>query len=316
MIRYSPPIRCCTARLGRSDLPLLRRRAARTASRCGAPTARRPAPACSPISSPGPCSSFPSPPSARGDTVLLFADDRRARPRPWISDGSSARDGAAVGHPSPVLRIAQPLRGSVPPIGNAFVFAATDGAHGSSSGRATGPRPGRRCYRTSAGTCSSTPENLHRLGRAPLLHCQRQRTWARAVGDAARSHRLFAELSGSAHAVADAASHAAADLDSGRVLPTLHRRRYRRAARRRYCYAPGDAADLRVPQRRSASGEPGDQVEIDVRFRTGGLAGGRRSARSSRRPILPFRRSEGWKTDCAVPIPRATRTIPSSAIHS
>ncbi len=79
---------------------------------------------------PGPASSTPEAAASRGDTVLLFADDGANGLEPWISNGSAA--GTMLVADVQAGPLGSRTRNDEPPtvIGNLFLFAASDGAHG------------------------------------------------------------------------------------------------------------------------------------------------------------------------------------------
>lgn len=114
---------------------------------------------------PGPASSIPEAAAARSDVVLFFADDGAHGLEPWISNGSAAGNVLVADVQAGPLgsRARNDERPAV--VGNVFVFAASDGAHGLELWRSDGTAAGTVSVQDIApDTRSSSPNHFTQSG--------------------------------------------------------------------------------------------------------------------------------------------------------
>jgi ELWxxDGT repeat protein len=250
----------------------------------------------------GASNSFPSSAATRGDRVLFFADDGEHGREPWLSDGSAAGTVLLADiQPGP---FGSRDRWDPEPkaIGNAFVFAAADGAHGFELWQSDGTASGTTMVQDIASDArSSTPQSFIVSGDHLFF----------TANDNVHGRELWA-MPLAAIACAPNCPDPRTPSPTprrtprpiwtpGEVLPTYTPTPFpTRATTPQHCFAPGDGEDCVFLNVGSASGEPGDVVEIDVRFRTGGLpvAGVQLDLLSS--DDLPFVPGDDGKPVCHV----------------
>ena len=222
---------------------------------------------------PGPGSSFPSGGATRGDRVLFFADDGEHGPEPWISDGTPA--GTALVSDIQPGPLGSRTRYDADPqtIGNAFIFDATDGEHGFELWQSDGTTAGTTMLQDIAADArSSTPDNFIVSGDHLFFtandNVHGRELWAMPLDAIACSQNCPDPRTPSPTPRRTPRTV----WTPGQVLPTSTPTPFPTRNATPHCRAAGDAEDCMFLNVGSASGEPGDQVEIDVRFRTGGLA--------------------------------------------
>jgi ELWxxDGT repeat protein len=221
---------------------------------------------------PGPSASYPDASVSRGDAVLFFADDGVHGREPWISDGTAAGTMLLADVQPGPLASRNRFEGDQIAVGNEFVFSASDGSSGLEPWRSDGTAAGTELLQDIAPDARSSSPNNFTISGEHLYF---------TANDNEHSRELWAVPLRDVGCTQDCPDPRTPTptprrtprpvWTPGEPLPTFTPTATPTRSVTPHCHQPGDGRDCVFLQIGSASGAPGDRVEIGVTLRTGGL---------------------------------------------